>query len=66
MAKVRAGHFGVDRTWNNIKNKYYWPNMKTTIEDYIQSCHQCARFNIQRQKPLGLLQSIEPPDESSQ
>ncbi|CAF1469586.1 unnamed protein product, partial [Didymodactylos carnosus] len=22
-----AGHFGVDRTWNNIKNKYYWPNM---------------------------------------
>ncbi|CAF1473908.1 unnamed protein product, partial [Didymodactylos carnosus] len=61
-----AGHFGVDRTWNNIKNKYYWPNMKKTIEDYIRSCHQCARFNIQRQKPPGLLQPIEPPDESFQ
>ncbi|CAF1163252.1 unnamed protein product [Didymodactylos carnosus] len=37
-----------------------------TIDDYIRSCHQCARFNIQRQKPPGLLQPIEPPDESFQ
>ncbi|CAF4570920.1 unnamed protein product, partial [Didymodactylos carnosus] len=32
-----AGHFGVERTWRNIKNKYYWPNMKDSTENYIRS-----------------------------
>ncbi|CAF4447474.1 unnamed protein product [Didymodactylos carnosus] len=58
-----AGHFGVERTWRNIKNKYYWPNMKESIEKYIRSRTECSKFNIQRQKPPGLLQPISPPSE---
>ena len=35
--------------------------MKTTIQNYIQSCIQCQKFNIDRRKPPGLLNPIEPP-----
>ncbi len=58
-----SGHFGLIRTWNNLKNKYYWPNMKHVISQYIKSCHKCSQFNVSRQKPPGLLQPIEPPND---
>ena len=58
-----SGHFGILRTWHNLKNKYYWPNMKHVIAQYIKSCRQCSQFNVSRQKPPGLLQPIEPPND---
>ncbi|CAF1570867.1 unnamed protein product, partial [Didymodactylos carnosus] len=58
-----SGHFGVERTWENLRNKYYWPNMKQSVSNYIKSCPECSRFNIDRHKPSGLLQPIEPPAE---
>ncbi|CAF2999137.1 unnamed protein product [Rotaria sp. Silwood2] len=56
-----AGHFGLRRTYFKLKNKYWWPNMKASIKDYIQGCLKCQKFNVDRRKPPGLLQPIEPP-----
>ena len=36
-----AGHSGFNRTYARIRNKYYWPNMKTDIRKYIQECNSC-------------------------
>jgi transposase InsO family protein len=58
-----SGHFGIMRTWHNLRNKYYWPNMKHVITQYIKSCRKCSQFNVTRQKPPGLLHPIEPPDD---
>ena len=57
-----AGHFDVSRTYFKLKDKYWWPNMKTTIKNYIQSCLKCQMFNIDRHKTPGLLHPIKPPD----
>ncbi|CAF5202400.1 unnamed protein product, partial [Rotaria magnacalcarata] len=56
-----AGHFGDRRTYSKLKDKYWWPNMKITIQNYIQTCMLCQQFNINRKKPVGLLHPIEPP-----
>ncbi|CAF5063413.1 unnamed protein product, partial [Rotaria magnacalcarata] len=32
------------------------------IDNYIKSCIPCAQFNPRRQKPLGTLKPIQPPD----
>ena len=56
-----SGHFGVHRTLSRLRDKFWWPNMRASIENYIASCTQCARHNILRSKPLGHLKSIEPP-----
>ncbi|CAF4146871.1 unnamed protein product, partial [Rotaria sp. Silwood2] len=56
-----AGHFGYRRTYFKIKDKYWWPNMKLTIQNYVRACMLCQRFNIDRTKPAGLLHSIESP-----
>ena len=55
-----AGYFGFRRTYLKSKDKYWWPNMKITIQNYIRSCIQCQKFNIDRRKPPGLLNPIEP------
>jgi hypothetical protein len=57
-----SGHFGVNRTYNKIKDKFYWFQMLDTIKKYIRSCTQCAKFNVQRQKKPGLLQKEPPPE----
>ena len=57
-----SGHFGVTRTYNKIKDKFYWLQMLDTIKQYVRSCTQCTQFNVQRQKKPGLLQKEPPPD----
>jgi hypothetical protein len=54
-----SGHFGFHRTYWKLKDKYWWPDMKNTIKNYIRSCLKCQQFNIDRRKPPGLLHPIE-------
>ena len=56
-----SGHFGVHRTLSRIRDKFWWPDMRVCIQNYVASCTQCARHNILRTKPPGHLKSIEPP-----
>ena len=58
-----SGHFGVQRTLQKIRSRFWWPKMRETIENYIASCSQCMKFNIVRSKPFGHLKSYEPPND---
>ncbi|CAF3637281.1 unnamed protein product [Rotaria sp. Silwood1] len=58
-----SAHYGSDRTYYKLKNNYYWPNMLKDIKLYVKQCLLCARYNIPRQKPPGLLETPEPPSE---
>jgi hypothetical protein len=35
------GHTGIDKTYDKIKDKYYWPKMKQDITNYINKCKIC-------------------------
>ncbi|CAF4637389.1 unnamed protein product, partial [Rotaria sp. Silwood2] len=56
-----SGHFGVKRTLYKIRTRFWWPNMRKSIEHYISSCQQCRKFNILRSKTPGHLKSFDPP-----
>lgn len=43
-----AGHLGIEKTLERIKNKFYWPAMKKSVEHYINTCSRCSA----RKKPL--------------
>ncbi|CAF4379641.1 unnamed protein product [Rotaria sp. Silwood2] len=59
---MSGAHFSFDRTYNKIKNLYWWPAMKSTIGRYIQSCLLCKQYNTTRQKKYGHLRPINPPE----
>ncbi|CAC5426199.1 Retrovirus-related Pol polyprotein from transposon 297 [Mytilus coruscus] len=37
------GHFGFDRTYLAIKNKYFFPGMYQAVADFIRGCDSCQR-----------------------
>ena len=46
----QAGLKGVNKTFNRINEKYYWPNMKEDIARRIQFCLKCQLFKLTRKK----------------
>ena len=36
-----GGHFGIKKTIENIKEKYFWSNMTEEIKQYIKTCDVC-------------------------
>ena len=44
-------HFGVDKTYDLLKERFYWPNMYRCVESDVALCHTC-----QKTKPL-----VNPP-----
>ena len=45
-----GGHHGVGRTYNRIRERYFWPGMKADITDYVLTCEPCQRGKLSRLK----------------
>jgi hypothetical protein len=52
---VIGGHFGIDKTYGRLAEKYYWPGMWADVKQYVATCPRCSgrKTPIQhRQVPL--------------
>ncbi|GJU02234.1 putative reverse transcriptase domain-containing protein [Tanacetum coccineum] len=47
--------------YQDLKQLYWWPNMKADIATYVSKCLTCAKVKAEHQKPSGLLQQPEIP-----
>ena len=56
-SNVMAGHFGVTKTTNKIKEKFYWYRMREDIRNYISTCNQCNKAKSLKPKPQATLKS---------
>ena len=64
LAHDTLGHFGFHKTYETIRNSYFWPNMRSDLEhSYIPSCIDCARNKSSTSKPTGPLHPLPIPDE---
>ncbi|GKE73602.1 putative reverse transcriptase domain-containing protein, partial [Tanacetum coccineum] len=50
-----------DKTYQDLKLLYWWPNMKADTATYVSKCLTCAKVEAEHQKPSGLLQKPEIP-----
>ncbi|GJW69548.1 putative reverse transcriptase domain-containing protein [Tanacetum coccineum] len=48
-------HPGSDKMYQDLKQLYWWPNMKTDIAAYVSRCLICSKVKAEHQKPSGLL-----------
>lgn len=55
----KTNHRGLDETHAKIKNLYYWPNQRRSIQTYINNCEICQITKYDR-KPLNLKLNITP------
>nr|GEU34502.1 putative reverse transcriptase domain-containing protein [Tanacetum cinerariifolium] len=54
-------HPGFDKIYQDMKQLYWWPNMKADIATYVSKCLTCLRVKAEHQKPSGLLVQPEIP-----
>lgn len=58
----QGGHFGQRRTHEVIARHYWWPQLRSDINEYIASCDICQRMKVPRHKPYGRLTSLPTPE----
>ena len=51
------GHMGVQKTYDSIRQKYFWPNLFQELYDYVSVCVSCQSRASQNNKPL-----LQKPD----
>lgn len=56
------GHVGVEKTVRNIMNSYWFPEMKSKVENHIKGCLKCVAFTPDSGKSQGSLHSIPKGD----
>ena len=40
-----SGHFGRDKTRQKVCSRYYWRGMVKAIDNYVETCQVCQRYN---------------------
>ncbi len=50
------------KMYHDLKDLYWWPNMKQHIAEYVALCHVCQQVKAEYQKPTGLLQPLQIPE----
>ncbi len=48
-----VGHFGIEKIWELIVRKYYWPTLRRDIEAYVKGYNVCLVSKTVCYKPYG-------------
>ncbi|KAA0061189.1 ty3-gypsy retrotransposon protein [Cucumis melo var. makuwa] len=51
-------HPGSTKMYQNLKQVYWWRNMKREMVEFVSKCLVCQQVKAPRQKPVGLLQPL--------
>ncbi|GJU51530.1 putative reverse transcriptase domain-containing protein, partial [Tanacetum coccineum] len=52
-------HPGSDKMYQDLKQLYWWPNMKADIATYVSKFLTCVKVKVEHQRSSGLLQQPE-------
>ena len=55
-------HPGASKMYKDLRENYWWPNMKNEIAKYVSKCLTCQKVKAEHRHPGGELQKIELPE----
>ena len=54
-------HPGSTKMYRDLRENFWWPNMKKEIAEWISKCYTFQRVKAEHQRPSGLLQPLDIP-----
>jgi len=57
-----ATHLKSTKMYKDLKEYYWWPNMKREIAEFVSNCGICQQVKIEHQRPAGDLQLLLIPE----
>jgi hypothetical protein len=55
-------HPGSTKIYMDLKELFWWNNMKREIAKIVSKCHTCQRVKAEHQSPVGLMQPLNIPE----
>jgi len=52
LAKIYAGHQGVQKCRERAKSGAWWPGLSKQIEDLVRECPTCIKTKVNRAEPM--------------
>jgi hypothetical protein len=56
-----GAHAGWERTLASLRERFYWPSMRSDTIEYIRTCDPCQKIKHDRGAKAGFLQPLEIP-----
>jgi len=56
-----GGHFGVDKCYEALERRYFWPHMGKTTKNFILTCDTCQRQKGAARNNNGLTMFLDAP-----
>ncbi|CAI7916855.1 unnamed protein product [Closterium sp. NIES-54] len=51
---ITSGHFGVEKTQQQLQRYYYWPELLTNVQHHVGSCPTCQVMKSSRKRKAGM------------
>ena len=61
---VSGGHKGATKTYERIRENFYWPNMRDQIRKFVRECETCKLYKAVRIKTKLPMRITDTPSES--
>lgn len=61
-SSLSAGHFGVTKTLDLVSRLFWWPGIRKSVKNFVQTCDSCQRVKASNQHPAGLLHPLPIPE----
>ena len=55
-----CGHFGMGKTFDRVRERFYWPGMKKDVHDWVSFFEVCYQKNSPHQKHIHSLTTCKP------
>jgi hypothetical protein len=55
-------HPGSTKMYMDLKELFWWNNMKQEIARFVSECHTCQMVKVEHQSPAGLMQPLTIPE----
>ena len=56
---LSGGHFAAEKTLSRIKQRFWWPGLRSSVEKYTAKCTRCAARSTAGKSRKAYLQTIE-------
>ena len=61
-ARFGGGHLGREKVLKRLEHTFWWPGMRTDVDEYISKCPVCQVVKPSNQRTPGLLKPLEVDD----
>ena len=55
-----CGHFGMAKTFDRVRERFYWPGMKKDVHEGVSSCEECYQTKSPHRKHIHNLTTWKP------